>query len=183
MKFYSGKGDDGSTGLIGDERISKADLRIEAIGTLDELNEFLGNAKVLLKEKNIKDFLESIQRDLYMIMSDLADIHNSVSNKGKLDEARVAFLEEQINLFGSKADFPKGFILPGASKEAAALGICRSVTRRAERRIVDLTSETPLANPIILRYMNRLSSLFFVMEVSYSKNENSPKFNYAKVQS
>jgi cob(I)alamin adenosyltransferase len=181
MKFYSGKGDDGSTGLFGEERVSKADLRLEAIGALDELTAFLGNAKVLIKEKLIKDDLESIQRDLYVIMSDLADTHRTIDNTVTLGEARIAFLEEQISIIGKMSEFPKGFILPGETKEAAALGICRAVTRRAERRIVELNTHVSNVDHVILSYMNRLSSFLFLLEVSYSKNENNPKFNYAKV--
>jgi cob(I)alamin adenosyltransferase len=182
-KFFTGKGDDGTTGLIGEGRVSKADLRFETIGTLDELSAFIGNAKCLIEDKKISIILEAVQRDLNLIMSELAIVKSS-ENAGKgLDENRVLFIEQVLDEIGSITEMPKEFILPGETHEAVAFGICRVVARRAERRIVGFTQQSGIHNPQLLRYLNRLSSLFFLLEVKYSTKNSSQKFRYAKVQS
>lgn len=182
-KLYTGKGDDGTTGLIGGSRFSKADLRLEAIGSLDELSSFIGNAKCTLKDEFVHAMLETIQRDLYSLMAELANISGAEITKVVFDEQRVLYLERMLEDLGGKVEMPNGFILPGETQQAAAFGLCRSVTRRAERRVVDLNGQAELGNPQLLRYLNRLSSLFFLLEVKFSLQDGSKKFNYAKVSS
>ena len=182
-KLYTGKGDDGTTGLIGDRRVSKADLRLEVIGSLDELNSFIGNAKCSLKDEFVRMMLETIQRDLYSIMAELANISGAEIKKAVFDELRVLYLEKTLEDLGKGVEMPNGFILPGETQQAAAFGLCRSVTRRAERRVVDLNQQARLGNPQILRYLNRLSSLFFLLEVKFSMQNGLKNFNYAKVSS
>ena len=180
-QLYSGKGDDGSTGLLGGGRVSKANLMIEAIGSLDEVNAFLGNVRNKIHEKNIQSLLEEIQRDLYTIMADLANSEEiKIKTKG-VDISRVHFLEKQLEEIGGQTEMPKGFILPGETSEAVAIGICRTVTRRAERQVVRLSDQQGVKNPQILSYLNRLSSLLYLLEVKYSQKQNSKKFKYAKV--
>lgn len=171
MKYFTGKGDSGSTGLIGSERVSKADPRLEAIGSLDELSEFVGQAKALCGSKVISQVLESVQKDLYSIMAELADVHKALNADTRLDYPRLVFLEQTINELGEKIEMPKGFILPGKTKEAAALGICRVVARRAERRVVEVNRETLIENQLLLAYLNRLSSLFYLLEISSSSKK------------
>ena len=180
-KLYTGKGDNGTTGLIGEGRVSKADLRLEAIGSLDELNSFIGNAKCLCKDEFVYTMLETIQRDLYSIMAELANISGAEIKKAVFDEQRVMYLEKMLEDLGSGVEMPSSFILPGETQQAATFGLCRSVTRRAERRVVDLNEQTELGNPQILRYLNRLSSLFFLLEVKLSTQDGLKNFKYAKV--
>ena len=180
MKYFTGKGDDGSTGLIGKDRVSKSDLRLEAIGSLDELSEFIGQAKAAEKEKEIVQYLESIQRDLYSIMAELADIHHELKNNRQMDSNAVAFLEERIETIGKIINMPAGFILPGATPNAALFGICRVVARRAERRVVDLDQEVHLENRFIMPYLNRLSSLFYILEIRGSSKNDLHQIKYAK---
>lgn len=168
MKYFTGKGDSGSTGLIGPQRVSKTDPRIEAIGSLDELSEFIGQAKAYCTDKGIAQVLESIQHDLYTIMAELADVQHALNDDSRLKPSRLDYLEQTINGLGEKIEMPGGFILPGKTKEAAAMGICRVVTRRAERRIVEVNAVTAIENQSILAYLNRLSSLFYLLEISTS---------------
>ena len=179
-KLYTGKGDDGTTGLLGPERVSKTDIRLEVIGTLDELNSFLGNAKSLTKGQSIKQIGEEIQRDLYGIMSEIADTEGNVTHGHRFEESRIVFLEKTIAEISEHTVMPKGFILPGETHEAAAWGLCRTVARRAERRVVELNELKGLHNPQLIRYLNRLSSLFFILEVKASQIGSSDKFRYAK---
>ena len=174
MKFFTGKGDEGRTGLIGEERLMKSDLRIEAIGSLDELNAFIGQAKAAIDQKEMKQLLESIQSDLYLIMANLADTQKMIAEKVKFSSDRVDFLEASIEKIGKNVEFPKGFILPGDTTEAALFGICRTVTRRAERRVVELNEKEKIENSILLKYLNRLSSLMYLLELNYSKHKSIP---------
>ena len=180
VKQFTGKGDDGTTGLLNSDRLSKADAVIEAIGTLDELSSFLGNAKSLIGEGSIHQSLENIQRDLYLVMAELASTNENRLMSSPLSEARVLYLEELIDQQGKSIEMPKGFILPGETREAAVFGICRSVCRRAERRVVEVKEQGKIANPQVLRYLNRLSSMLFLFEVRFSLVGNNKKFRYAK---
>ena len=178
--LFTGKGDDGTTGYLGDGRISKADARIEAIGSVDELNSFLGNAKCLIEDKSIYSMIETVQRDLYLIMAEMANLSGSKIQNAELSEGRVSFLEKMLEEIGSQTEMPKGFILPGETQQAASFDICRSVARRAERRAVELNELSAIGNPEILRYLNRLSSLLFILEVKLSKKDDLQKFKYTK---
>jgi cob(I)alamin adenosyltransferase len=89
-------------------------------------------------------------------------------------------LEKKLEELGSQTEMPKGFILPGETHQAAAFDLCRSVARRAERRVVELNEQTAIGNPEILCYLNRLSSLLFLLEVKFSKKDDSQNFKYTK---
>ncbi|MHC1741320.1 MAG: cob(I)yrinic acid a,c-diamide adenosyltransferase [Anaerolineaceae bacterium] len=179
-KLFTGKGDDGTTGLLGEGRVSKANLLLEVIGTLDELNAFLGNVKCQIADKKYICCMEEIQRDLYLIMAELASTNGVGSDRISLDEKRVIYLEQQLEELGQTTIMPKGFILPGETKEAATFGLCRVVARRAERRFVELNLQKKVQNLEIGRYLNRLSSLLFLFEVKFSQKGNEYKFNYMK---
>jgi cob(I)alamin adenosyltransferase len=180
MKYFTGKGDNGSTGLIGKDRVAKSDIRLEAIGSLDELSEFIGQAKAAEKDKEFVQHLESIQRDLYSIMAELADLNHELKNNLQVDSSKVASLEEKIESIGESIKMPSGFILPGATTNAALYGICRVVTRRAERRVVELDLGGPLDNRFIMPYLNRLSSLFYILEIRGSIKNDLHQITYAK---
>jgi cob(I)alamin adenosyltransferase len=180
VKLFTGKGDDGTTGLLNGGRVSKAEARMEAIGSLDELNATLATAKCQQVRPSDRQTLECIQKDLYQLMAELASQPDADSLKFQMTELQVAFLEQTLHELGEQVEMPKGFILPGATRAAAAFDLCRTVARRAERRVVALNDLGNLGNPQVLRYLNRLSSLLFLFEVSYSKMDDKQNITYTK---
>lgn len=165
MKIYTKTGDKGETGLFGGERVSKNSLRIEAYGTIDELNAFLGLAVLEVSDTSVKDILQEIQNQLFTVGSDLST-PNTEKNKNLIIERTpedfYSSTEKIIDEYESKLEELKNFILPGGSKGAALLHICRTITRRAERQVVALDSTVKIANNIVI-FLNRLSDLFFVL--------------------
>lgn len=164
-KIYTKTGDKGDTGLFGGPRVPKYSLRIEAYGTVDELNAFIGLAVVEIKDKEIKILLEKIQNELFIVCSNLAtpDLDkNDKLNIPVVDEKFILDIEKSIDYFEEKLEPLKNFILPGGSKGSAFLHVCRTVCRRAERRVVELSSKEKINENIII-LLNRLSDLFFVL--------------------
>jgi len=165
MKIYTKTGDRGETGLFGGERVSKNSLRIEAYGTIDELNSFVGLTIIEVSDKSVKDLLQKIQNWLFSIGADLATPDNEKTKKLNIfrtPEQYYLYIEKEIDKYESKLDKLRNFILPGGTKGAALLHICRTITRRAERLVVALNSTVKIGNNIII-YLNRLSDLFFVL--------------------
>ncbi len=165
MKIYTKTGDKGETGLFGGERVSKNSLRIEAYGTIDELNAFIGLAIIEVSDKSVKDLLQKIQNWLFSIGADLATPDNEKTKKlnvFRTPEEYYSYIEKEIDKYESKLDELRNFILPGGTKGAALLHICRTITRRAERMVVALNSTVKIGNNIII-FLNRLSDLFFVL--------------------
>jgi len=165
MKIYTKTGDRGETGLFGGERVSKSSLRIEAYGTVDELNAYIGLAVTRVTESSIKFLLEKIQNQLFTIGADLATPKNKKNEKLNIKRTPEIFplgIEKEIDKYEEKLEPLKSFILPGGSTGAAQLHICRTITRRAERRVVALNNEEKIGENIII-FLNRLSDLFFVL--------------------
>jgi len=165
MKIYTKGGDAGETGLFGGERVSKNSPRIEAYGTVDELNSFIGLALVEAKDKEVKELLKKIQNTLFVLGSDLSapdNEKNKSHNIPRVSKFNYEEIEKEIDKFDSLLNELKNFILPGGSKSAALLHICRTICRRAERKIVALSNIVKL-NPDIVILLNRLSDLFFVL--------------------
>jgi len=165
MKIYTKTGDRGETGLFGGERVSKSSLRIEAYGTVDELNAYIGLATTGVTESSIKSLLEKIQNQLFTIGADLATPSNKKNEKLNIKRTPKDFhsaIEKEIDKYEEKLEPLKSFILPGGSTGAAHLHICRTITRRAERRVVALNNEEKIGENIII-FLNRLSDLFFVL--------------------
>lgn len=161
MKLYTKTGDKGQTSLIGG-RVSKDHLRVEAYGTIDELNSFIGKAVTELDATKFKDIitdLETIQHELFDCGGDLANIMKE--RKYKLEESSIETLEKRIDELSEQAPPLKRFILPGGSPASATLHIARTVTRRAERQTVSLMTEFEDVPPLIQKYLNRLSDYFF----------------------
>jgi len=163
-KIYTKKGDDGTTELLGGKRVSKYDIRLEAYGTVDELNAHIGLIRSCDLPDVVMKLLVKIQNKLFNIGSYLA-----TDEKGKaliseliITEKEVNILEKAIDKFDSQLPKLTQFILPGGSALAAQCHVARTVCRRAERRIVEF-SENNKIEPEIIRYLNRLSDLFFVM--------------------
>jgi len=165
MKIYTKTGDSGETGLFGGERVSKNTIRIEAYGTIDELNAFIGLTIIEVSDNSVKDLLQKIQNWLFSIGADLAtpdDEKTKKLNVFRTPEEYYLYLEKEIDKYESKLDELRNFILPGGTKGAALLHICRTIARRAERNVVALNSTVKIGNNIII-FLNRLSDLFFVL--------------------
>jgi cob(I)alamin adenosyltransferase len=165
MKIYTKTGDKGETGLFGGERVFKNSLRIEAYGTIDELNAFIGLAIIEVSDKSVKDLLQKIQNWLFSIGADLATPDNEKTKKlnvFRTAEEYYLHIEKEIDKYESELDELRKFILPGGTKGAALLHICRTITRRAERMVVALNSTVKIGNNITI-FLNRLSDLFFVL--------------------
>lgn len=156
MKIYTKKGDKGETRLAGGELVSKADLRLEAYGTIDELNSFLGLTW------DFDPRVAILQSTLFVIGSQLAQRRELKKKTEVLGLGDVTFLETWIDEVEAILPPLKNFILPGGSTMAIRFHLCRSVCRRAERRVVDLDQKEGVPAPII-KYLNRLSDLFFVL--------------------
>ena len=162
MKIYTKTGDDGSTGLIGGDRVSKSDERINCYGTVDELNAALGMA-VVTASPVLQDRLRAVQNDLFVVGSHLAvnDVGPTPAYLPPLDEEMVHRLEMEID--SSEEELPKlrNFILPGGAETGARLHLARTICRRAERLLVAFAEDRP-APAVIVTYLNRLSDWLFV---------------------
>jgi cob(I)alamin adenosyltransferase len=181
VKLYTGLGDDGTTGLLGEGRVEKSDIRLDVMGCLDELSAFLGLAKCQTDDKVTKGGIENIQRDLYAIMTEVAATPQSIEKFKPFSEQRVVYLEKWVAEIGEEIEVPHEFILPGETLPSAVFSICRTQTRKAERRMVGLFDKSKKKNGEILRYLNRLSTLLFLLEIKYSKKGNKQRLKFAKV--
>ena len=172
MKIYTKTGDKGETGLIDGNRVSKANPRIVAYGTVDELNSNIGLAISFLKLKHkdlfldLIDIMTRLQRDLFIMGSDLADPRFPPAKKAlfstpRMEENMTVVLEEAIDKFEMEVEPITFFILPGGSIEASLLHVARTISRRAETTVTLLSIEQ-IINPIVLVYLNRLSDFLFV---------------------
>ena len=166
MKIYTKTGDKGTTGLAGGRRVSKGYQRVEAYGTVDELNTLLGLALTLVENGDLRSELLEIQSRLFVLGGDLAAPPTGRDSEGgrrvQILPAHRERLEKLIDRYDECTPPLKNFILPGGAPLAAALHVCRAVCRRAERCAVRL-SETEEVNLEILIYLNRLSDLLFVL--------------------
>lgn len=162
MSIYTKFGDRGKTSLYGGKTVSKADLRVGAYGTVDELNSFLGIVIASLKNKDIKTELIKIQSDLLEIGASLASpARNKHDALSKYFKQRVAEFEAKIDILTKKLPELENFILPGGGKSGSNLHFARTLVRRAERRVVDLSSKEKVLSEILI-YLNRLSDLLFM---------------------
>jgi cob(I)alamin adenosyltransferase len=163
--FYTREGDNGYTGLLGAGRVAKYHPRPEAYGEIDEASAFIGAARAAAQSPDTQAILMGIQRDLYQIMAEVAATPEAAPRFRVIDQAHIARLETQTDTVGAQVTLPHEFILPGDTASGAALAIARTVVRRAERRVVRLFHEGELENSHLTEYLNRLSSLLFVLEL------------------
>lgn len=162
MKIYTKTGDSGMTGLFGGKRISKDDARIEAYGTLDELNSFLGFLNIGFSENKYNAVLFDVQNRLFDIGSHLAsDPEKHVLPSGITSED-ISELERFMDEMDAELPPLKNFILPGGHAIVAQAHICRTICRRAERRVVTLQQYSEI-DPMIVMYLNRLSDFLFIL--------------------
>lgn len=160
MKIYTKTGDKGQTSLFNGERRSKDDIRIEAYGSVDELNSFLGLLTSKVNDTEVIEVLLDIQKNLFDLGSMLANPTNT--SKAVIKEEHIEGLESGIDNMNEFLPSLKTFILPGGNESAALAHVCRTVCRRAERRTISLSMEHEI-EPITVKYLNRLSDYFFVL--------------------
>lgn len=178
MKIYTKTGDKGETSLIGGTRVWKNNPRIEAYGTIDELNSHLGLLTTYPLQKSDIEFLQQIQHKLFSIGSYLAtDLSRTdLKSASILSEEDVVSLEEAIDRMDVTLPELKNFVLPGGSAAAATAHICRTITRRAERRMLDLINDRIDIAEHILQYINRLSDFFFTLSRYIVVSEGNKEF-------
>ena len=166
VKIYTRTGDAGDTGLFGGGRVAKDDPRVEAYGDVDELNAVLGMARAVEQMPRIDEVLVPVQRDLFAIGALLAtpDREKMAQHleKARIDDLRVAELEQAIDDAESELEPLRAFIVPGGTPKAAALHVARTVCRRAERHVVTLQRAVELPALVVI-YLNRLSDLLFTL--------------------
>ncbi|MFN3997279.1 cob(I)yrinic acid a,c-diamide adenosyltransferase [Algoriphagus sp.] len=163
MKIYTKTGDQGITSLLGGVRVPKSDLRIDAYGTIDELNSYLG----LLRDQKVNsmrsDFLKEIQDRLFTIGADLATVPGKDKvKKPDLHAEDVQSLENEMDMMDAQLPMLTAFILPGGHQSVSFCHLARTVCRRSERIVVELASLEPVSE-LVIQYLNRLSDYLFVL--------------------
>jgi cob(I)alamin adenosyltransferase len=166
-RIYTKTGDDGTTGLLYGGRISKADAATEAYGSVDEAVAALGLARAFAKDEGLSDGLLRIQRELFVVGADLA---TNPDERDRLEpgvslvtDEMVERLETWIDELVAAHPLPNAFVVPGANPISATLDVARSIVRRAERRVVEIRDAGADVNDALLRYLNRLSDVLFVL--------------------
>ncbi len=178
-KIYTRTGDDGTTGLIGGERVPKDSPRVEAYGSIDELNAILGVASTFRLPENIRKIVRRVQDDLFSIGADLAlPSGTDRTNWGilPLTDENIKALEQEIDFCELALEPLHQFILPGGGAPGAMLHLARTVARRAERQCVAL-ARVESVDPQIIRYLNRLSDLCFVLARYVNREEAQPEMH------
>ena len=174
-KVYTKRGDKGETDLLGGSAARKDSLKVEAYGCIDETSSFIGLARYYTKNKVIKEILKEIQNKLLVLGGLLAsDEKGKEMMKDQIKEEDIKLLEEYIDEYNQKLPPLTHFILPGDEEVATHFHVARTVVRRAERRIVSLAAQEDL-NPLIQKYVNRLSDLMFVL-ARYSEEVENKKW-------
>lgn len=171
-KVYTKTGDGGETSLVGGKRVSKASLRVDTYGDVDELNSFIGLARAYLKDSEIDNALGLIQNDLFTLGGDLAS--PAEIQVPRINDEFIATLEEFSDKFLTELEPLKEFILPGGCEAGAALHLARTVARRSERKVVALSTEEEM-NPQAIVYLNRLSDLLFILARLVNKRAGVPE--------
>ncbi len=172
MPIYTKKGDEGKTSLPGG-KTTKSDLKVEALGNLDELNSFLGYCVALSRRKWLKDILTKIQNQIFRVLSEIALIDvKKIDYINPINEEDVLKLEKAIDKLEKNLTPLNKFILPQGARDSAALHFARTICRRAERSIVRLNEKEVLHNKTILKFINRLSDFLFVL-ARYSNKVNN----------
>lgn len=163
-RVYTRTGDQGMTSLAGGNRVSKSHVRVEAYGTVDELNAHIGELITYVEDEAFRVFLTELQCDLFVIGAYLATDAETAEKRhtASVTEEDVARLEHAIDAAEDGLPAWRGFTLPGGSRSAAVCHVCRTVCRRAERRMIEL-SEKVEVSPVVLSYINRLSDYLYVL--------------------
>jgi len=180
MKIYTKTGDTGETGLFRGARVPKHDPRVDAYGNVDECNAMLGVALCYIQNQEIQEILSLIQNDLFEIGADLATPpQDQDDTRWRIDQAMTTNLEHSIDRFEQQLPPLTNFILPGGSIAGAFLHYARTVCRRAERSVTKLAEQQQI-NPEVIRYLNRLSDLLFVLARAENHHSGSPETIWKK---
>ena len=181
-KVYTRGGDMGKTSLVGGQRVSKASVRLEAYGTVDELNSHLGLLAAMMADGEDKEFIIRIQNCLFNVCTNLATDQEQTPlyPSAHLPEGEIELIEQKVDEIMQLLPERQGFILPGGTKEAAQAHVCRTVCRRAERRIVAL-AEVAQITPSVLQYVNRLSDYLFVLAKKINFNAHHSEIVWQNV--
>ena len=179
MKIYTRTGDDGTTGLIGGSRVKKYNIRLEAYGTVDELNSYIGVIRSMQTDKRADAVLEKIQNKLFVIGSNLASDGSEGALKKQLPckSSDVEMLEQEMDHLISVLPELNHFILPGGCQASSFCHVARTVCRRAERRIVELAEKNEIDQNLI-KYINRLSDYLFVLSRKVSIDQKVPEIQW-----
>lgn len=163
-KVTTGTGDTGYTGLLGDERVPKYDPRPDTFGTVDEATSALGLARAMTQHQPVKDIIYTIQQELYLLMGELATTPENYEKMGlRMTTEHVKRLEQVEEALKQEVEIPNKFIIPGDTPDGAALDLARTIIRRAERMTVKLLHDGVIQNTEVVRYLNRLSDLVFIL--------------------
>jgi ATP:cob(I)alamin adenosyltransferase len=173
MSISTMTGDDGTTGLWSGERLGKDDLRVECYGTIDELNSFLGDARHAVKTSRAAEMIDALQEDLFRVAGTLA-MRGEAAYVQPLCTDDVERLTDWVHELEAAVPI-RGFVIPGSTVSSAKLDICRTVCRRAERRIIELSRKEPVSDEV-RRFTNRLSDLFFMLARYEEDAENAVRY-------
>ena len=163
MPFYTSKGDQGTTDLQGGKRVQKDHPLIEVLGSIDELNAWMGIARAQSQDTNINEILQTLQAQLYEIMGEISIIESDQKPFEKKRSNRIRLIEDLIDKNGKNIETPGRFLAPGDSLHGSSFNMLRVITRRVERKIVHISGEFPNLDQIYTAYFNRLSSLFYLL--------------------
>jgi len=184
MKIYTKTGDEGQTGLFGGPRVPKDDIRIEAYGTVDELNAALGWARCQALPPMIDACLLRVQSELFSVGAELATPDPAKHGTALIGEPHIRALEQAIDELDATLPPLKNFILPGGSPAASAMHIARAICRRAERRVVTLATQPATSvSAAIVRYLNRLGDYLFVAARAAGQHAGAAEIPWEKPES
>lgn len=171
--IYTKTGDKGTTALVGGTRVSKTHIRLEAYGTIDELNSYVGWLSCKIEEKNHQEFLRYLQHKLFTVGSYLAtETESRAPKEASIITAKdIKRVEEQIDIIDSALPRLNRFVLPGGNEIASRAHICRTVSRRAERNVFTVAEKYPVSEEVLI-FLNRLSDYFFVL-ARHESNKSS----------
>ena len=172
MTIYTGRGDEGDTDLRDMSRVSKSSPRIEAYGTVDEANALIGTVRPTGHD-DLDELLETVQNHLHVVQADLANPDPDPDDP-QVEPELVELLEDRIDAFDEELEPLTSFVLPGGGESGARLHHARTVTRRAERRVVELARSEPI-NETVVSYLNRLSDLLFTLGRVANARDGEPE--------
>jgi len=178
--LYTRKGDQGYTGVLGEGRLPKFDHRIEAIGQVDEATAALGLARSMVQLESSRQIILKLQRFLYRLMAEVAATADNAERFRAVTPEDVTWLEAETEILTNQVNLPKEFIVPGDTQAGAALDLARTVIRRAERHATELVHSGEVPNEEVIKFLNRLSSFIFVLELHENQAAGKEKPTLAK---
>ena len=174
MSIYTKTGDKGTTSLFDNKRVPKDHIRVESYGTVDELISFLGLAKNYISDEKIYNLIQEIQNKLFTLGANLAT-EDKTKVKYHIEEEDIKLLEDHIDQYMGRLNNSTGFIVPGSGKKSGYLHVCRTICRRAERRVISLEAHWEV-DPLVIKYLNRLSDLIYALARYLEENEIKVEF-------